>query len=306
MSPAKRKWWTRWYVTVSAVVLLLLGSLAIYQTRVRVPEQAEIDRAIRAKDWGLVVSLINRLDLVSDRGQNYFSLGQAYMNSGDDDRAIEAFMEADNRNFKRGETRYYIASLYAKKEERTMALSWLRDALDAGFEDFARIRSDAHFVALRLDENSVGGREDGSGAIAGLDFLLGTWSVPAGQEVGPSTVTFSQMVPGVLVTETWAGGIPGGASGVFQYDAEAQRWGYTYVDGYGRVFKGTVRLGSSIEIMGAMTSIDGFVVTRKIEIRVSGGTIDYVTVDSMDNGRTWGEESVRRLSVPSDVPRPQF
>jgi hypothetical protein len=109
-----------------------------------------------------------------------------------------------------------------------------------------------------------------------------------------------------MVTETWAGTAPGGASGVFLFDPDSQQWSYSYVDGYGRTFKGTVRTGRNIVITGTLTFMDGVKALRRVEIRSSSGVIDYTIADSRDDGKTWDEEERRRLNVPSDAPRPNF
>lgn len=307
MKPAPKKWWGRWYVAAFLLFALLGSAVALYQLRLKEPSQVQIDTAVKGQNWGLAVSLIRRVDLTTDQGLNYYNLGLAHMNLGHDQDALDAFMQADDRNFKRSEARFYIATIYAKLQERDLALHWLRDAFDSGFEDYDRVRSNEHLVALRLDGvRQDSDLSDGANSIDGLDFMIGTWGASAPPGGNPPTVTFTKMISGLAIAESWSGAAPGGSSGIYLYDPEAQRWNYTSVDVYGRVFRGTVRINRQISITGTLTTMDGVETVRKVEIQVSSGVIDYAVAESRDGGRTWDPEDRRRLSLPVDSPRPQF
>jgi hypothetical protein len=101
--------------------------------------------------------------------------------------------------------------------------------------------------------------------------------------------------------------IPGGASGLFVFDPGTEKWTYTYVDGYGRVYDGDVRFAKrQVTVTGTLRYADGTEVLRKIEVRASSGLIDYVVTDSRDNGQTWDDEDRRRLTSLTDTGRPSF
>ena len=288
-------------IVVPAVILLSVGGFFVYKAKFDQPTQAEIDAAMAAQDWRRATALLERADLSTDAGENYYSMGVAYSSLGNSPKAIEAYMEADDLDYRRPEARYQIAALYAADGERELSLRWLQDAMDVGFLADEAVLSDSRLDSLRgsdefndiidppIDRDLTG--------LAGLDFLLGTWSISSAPRVGSSTVTYSRLTERNGISEAWSGTAPGGASGVFIMDPETGRWTYVFVDGLGRIFRGNVRVGRQVTITGTMVYMDGTEIVRKIEIRKGGSVIDYIIKDSRDGGKSWDRPNTRRFSL---------
>ena len=293
-----------WLLLFAGVLLLIAGAVFFYQSRLKAPSQDEVDVAVKARDWQQVVSLLNRTDLTVDEGQNFFNLGMAHEALGDHELAVQAFREADDRNYERDLSRFHIASIYAQMGETQRATHWLKDAIDAGYDDYDAIAGDPYLSKLPLPKSDE--EIESEKVFTGLDFLIGTWNTASGVNSATGSVTFAQVIPGYMVTETWTGIAPGGASGVYIFDPSTNEWSYSFVDGYGRRFEGAVRTGRQLVITGTLTYMDGVEALRRVEIRSSGGVVDYAIADSRDGGRTWDDEERRRLNVPSDAPRPNF
>lgn len=293
---------------VAALVLLAGGALGAYKLFFEQPTQLEIETALEAEDWGRAAALLNRANLEQDDGRNYFSLGIAQMNLGDDERAIEAFMEADNREFRRARSRFLIASLYARDGKNELAIQWMADAYEAGFTSQDQLAADAGLLKLSQTaawREKFGSDDEVEEPKRALDFLLGTWSVSPSDGFGGRNVTVTKVMDGIIA-ESWPAEGPGGGSGVFRFDPEAEQWEYSYVDGFGRVYEGQVTIGKQVTITGNWKYGDGTEFLRRTDIRVSGGLIDYVTTNSSDGGRTWDEENRRRLTSISDQARSSF
>jgi len=309
MEPEKkglsRRWWI-WAVGFVLVPALVFGG---YRLWFAPPTQAQIDQAVVAQDWPRVARLMRRADMASDRGLNYFSLGVAHQNLGNTEEAIEAYMSADDLGFRRADARFAISVLYARSGDGELALRWLRDALDAGLTDPGALDSEPAFDSLRktpewaMTLDPTGDEELSSGT--GLDFLLGTWNMSRGG-FGTSSVTFAKMIEGRAILESWTGTAPGGASGLYLFDEDESLWTYTWVDGYGRTLSGDVRVGKQVTVTGRLVFMDGTEVLRRVEIKSSGGVVDYVVTDSRDGGRTWDTPDQRRLTPATSGVRPSF
>lgn len=303
-APKKKR--KRWVIVVPAVILLFVGGFFAYKAMFGQPSQAEIDAAMSAQDWSRAAALLERADLSTDAGENYYSMGLAYSRLGNSPKAIEAYMEADDLDYRRPDARFQIAALYAAEGERELSLRWLEDAMDAGFPADGAVLSDSRLDSLRgSDEfNAVLDPpidRSPSGA-AGLDFLLGTWSTSSAPGVASNTVTYSRLTDRNGISEVWSRTTTGGARGVFVTDPETGRWTYAWVDGMGRVYRGIVRIGQQVTITGTIVYMDGTEVKRQIEIRKSGGLLDYIIKDSRDSGKSWDRPGTRRLSLGGSQP----
>lgn len=308
MEPEKkglpRRWWV-WALGFALVPVLAFGSYRLFFAP---PTQEQIDRAVLAKDWPRVARLIRRADLTEDRGLNYFSLGEAQASLGNREEAIMAYMRADDLGFRRAEARFAIAVLYAKAGEEELSLRWLRDSLDAGLNDPELIASEQAFSTFSTPawrETLEPIEEDAESSDKGLDFLHGTWNLSRGG-FGTSSVTFSTVIDGGAVLESWTGTAPDGASGLYVYDEDARGWTYTWVDGYGRTFVGAVNVGKQVTVTGKLVFMDGMELTRRIEIRTVNDAVEYTVTDSRDGGETWDEPDERRLTLVTGVARPSF
>jgi tetratricopeptide (TPR) repeat protein len=308
VASAGKKKRLRWPYVVASVVVLAILVFGAFKFFLEQPTQLEIETAIGAEEWGKVVSLLNRADLEGDDGRNFFHLGVARMNLGDDNGAIEAFMQADDRGFRRSRARFYVASLYAKAGKDDLAIRWMEDAFDAGFNSNDQLASDPGLQKLaqtaawreRFESDEASGEPEQA-----LDFLLGNWSINPSDGFGGRNVTIVKVLPGVI-SESWPSEGPGGGSGVFRLDPETKLWHYSYVDGFGRVYEGQVTVGKQVSISGIWRYADGTEFLRRTDIRVSSGLIDYVTTNSSDDGRTWDDENRRRLTVIGDQARSAF
>jgi hypothetical protein len=230
------------------------------------------------------------------------------MNLGDEQGAIEAFMEADDRQYRRARSRFNIASLYAKTGEDELAIQWLADAYEAGFMSEEQLARDAGLVKLSQTaawKAKFGTDEATTEPKQALDFMVGNWNVNPSGGFGGRNVTIVKVMEG-LIAESWPSEGPGGASGVFRFDPESEQWHYSFVDGYGRVFEGQVTVGRQVSITGKWRYADGTEFLRRIDIRASSGLIDYVTTNSSDNGTTWDGENMLRLTSITDTTRSAF
>lgn len=305
MKPPKKKR-KRWVIIVPAVILLSVGGFFVYKAKFDQPTQAEIDTAMKAQDWRRVTALLERADLSTDAGENYYSMGVAYSKLGNSAKAIEAYMEADDLNHRRDEARFQIAALYAADGERELSLRWLQDAMDVGLKADEAVLSDSRLDSVRgsdeFNEIIDPPTDMDSTGPAALDFLLGTWSMPSNPGVAASTVTYSRITERNGISEAWSATAPGGATGMFVMDPDTGQWTYAWVDGRGRVFRGNVGIGQQVTITGTLVYMDGTEIVRKIEIRKSGSVMDYIIKDSRDGGKSWDEPIRRRLSLSGENP----
>lgn len=305
MKPQKKRRKLGWKGSAAAAAVVLGGALVAYKIWFEQPTQRQIDDAMAASDWSSAASMLRRADLSFDDGQNYFNLGLACMNSGDEAGALEAFMEADDRGFQRGSTRFYIASVYAKRNNPRLAMEWMNDAISAGFTNSMAVNEDPNLSKLSQTSawKAFFASESGEGNVKeALNFFVGTWSITRGRGFGNGTLTVTRLLDGA-VGEQWSAG---GSNGMFVFDPETNSWSYSFVDGNGRVFTGAVLAIKQVTITGTLKYADGTELLRRIEIRRSSGVIDYAISDSRDDGRTWDDEEVLRLTANTEQKQPTF
>ncbi|HXH62468.1 MAG TPA: tetratricopeptide repeat protein, partial [Fimbriimonadaceae bacterium] len=237
------------------------------------------------------------------------SLGLAYRNLGDNDRAIEAFMGADDKNYRSAESRYAIAALYAAKKQDDLAIHWLRDAYDAGMTDPARLFGDKNLKKFEgsstWKETLAASGERMARDASALDFLIGNWST-ANSLGGRRTVSYKYEVPDRAISEVWSGSGATDPTGLFVRNSATNKWTYRSVDGLGRLFEGDVEIGQQVTITGTLRYIDGTEYKRRIEFSNTGNVIDYTVTDSRDGGATWDRPTALRLGAFSSGPLPGF
>ncbi|MCH7903023.1 MAG: hypothetical protein IH944_00485 [Armatimonadetes bacterium] len=278
LTPKKKK---TLLIAASCFVVVAAVAGVFIKLRLDIPTQAEVNAAMRAGDYELLLTYFDRMDLDTDGGKNLYYKGIAHQKLGQSDEAIRAFMDADDADYLSAEVRYLVASEYAKIGEPELALNWLRDALEAGFTDLGRIEDAEDFAAVRRLSGFAallsGDEQSAPGFDEDLSLLQGRWT--ASQNL---RVDFVRRGDGAGIEERWAGIATGGARGVWLRDPATGDWNYRYIDGNGRVFRGVVQIAQHISIEGVLKLLDGTQRVRRIEIRLRDGNLEYSINDAQD------------------------
>lgn len=309
MKPEKKKRKKLWFVLIGAGALVFAG-LAVYQMWFSQPSQQAIDSAVESQDWRRAVNLLERADLSEDAGENHFNMALAYTKLGNKSKARDAYMRADTKGYNRSLARYEIACLYAEEGETYLALEWLRDAFDSGFSNESMAKNDDRLKEINQSEEFQRildpiRFDEGDVELGGLSFLLGTWKGTG--NIRNASVTFTEVVKGMVIEESWVGTGTGGTQAVFVLDPETNRWSYSYMDGFGRLFRGDVQVRRrTVTINGTMTYTNGEEIVRKVDIKTDVDVIDYETSVSVDGGVTFMYPQRMRLNPAISTVKPSF
>ncbi|HEY3055855.1 MAG TPA: M56 family metallopeptidase [Thermoanaerobaculia bacterium] len=84
-------------------------------------------------------------------GREWYERGYAFHREDQFQEAIAAFKEAVNRGYRIEDALYNIACGYAQLDDAPNAVKWLRDAIDAGYDNYDHIADDSDFDPIRSD-----------------------------------------------------------------------------------------------------------------------------------------------------------
>jgi Flp pilus assembly protein TadD len=86
----------------------------------------------------------------STDGEQWYKTGSRLLAVRDLDRATYALTQAvEHLGYNGASARYNLACAYALKGDRELALDWLEKAINAGFDDTEKVRSDSDTASLR-------------------------------------------------------------------------------------------------------------------------------------------------------------
>ena len=294
LTPKKKKL----LIAASCFVVVAAVAGVFIKQRFDVPTQAQVNAAMRAEDYELLLTYFDRMDLENDGGRNLYFKGIAHQKLGQSDEAIQAFMDADDAEYSPSEVRYLVASEYAKKGNAELALSWLRDALDAGFTDLEKLEDAEEFAAVRRLSGFAGllsrDVESAPGFDEELSLLQGRWT---GRQ--NLRVEFVRRGDGAAIEEIWTVGQSDRARGTWLRDPATGQWSYRYIDGNGRVFRGDVQIAQHLSIEGVLTLLDGAQRVRRIDIKLRDGNLEYSISDAQDEDAFIWFPTVTRVLKPA-------
>ena len=302
LTPKKKKL----LIAASCFVVVAAVAGVFIKRRLDEPTQAQVNAAMRAENYELLLTYFERMELDDDGGRNLYFKGIAHQKLGQSDKAIQAFMDADDAEYNSAVVRYLVASEYAKKGDAELALNWLRDALDAGFTDLERLNDAEEFAAVRQLSGFAGllSRDVNSppGFDEELNLLQDRWS--ASQNL---RVEFVRRGNGAAIEEMWTVGQSDAARGVWLREPATGDWSYRYVDRNGRVFQGDVQIAQHVSIVGVLTLLDGTQRARRVEIKLIDGNLEYSIYDAQDeDALIWFPTVVHVLKPASSGSRVNF
>src|SRR5262245_31978145 len=129
------------------LILCLFTALAEASTKLE-----EADQYLQSKEFAKAAALYEQI-LVSDKsqGQIWAKLGQCYQEVGQDQKALEAYQEAEKNKFPAGSLNIRKARLYAKMHQNDKALELLNSVASMGFSNVDRIKNEKDFASLQSD-----------------------------------------------------------------------------------------------------------------------------------------------------------
>ena len=198
--------------------------------------------AFEQERWGESAKFYGQL--VDDNPRNVQALYRYAMSlhqNGDLQQAHNAWMRLCNFRQGRRFALYNIACIYALQNEKQLALDYLQEAVDAGYENRSPIGEDPDFASLvddpefrRLEElaKPIGMRD----TYRRFDFLKGNWLLrtPEGQLVGRFDVT-TENHGYTLIGRLTNNSTSRNATIVSYYEPGAERWKQVWIDDDGTV-----------------------------------------------------------------------
>ena len=262
---------------------------------------AQADRLYQQKDWAAAATAYAALATTAPRNPVYaFRQGSALLGLGRGTEAIAHFDAAAGLGFPKPLMQAWSARALARSGDLEGAVALLKTATTGGFAqvamldtqaDFASLRADARFAALReaVDRNA---RPCAYGPeYRQLDFWVGDWNVTSsGAQAGESHV--ERMLGDCVVFENWTGGAGVTGKSFNIWDNTKHEWRQTWVDSTGTLteFRGQLVNGNMLyEAESLLPGPDGALAKtrQKMTFFNQNGKVRQLGEASTDDGKTW-------------------
>jgi tetratricopeptide (TPR) repeat protein len=264
------------------------------------PSAEEANEYFSAQDWENSASAYAEITQVEpENNQAWFRLGLSLQRLDRYSDAVPAYEAALEHGFFNIQVMISLARVYSLMNQPDMAISWLRQATDAGLgavqllnndPDFANARTSSDFqeILAAADQNARPCEFDER--YRQWDFWIGEWDVfgPGGQQAGTNRI--EKISNGCALLENWVGG--GGSPGhsINYFDASIGKWRQYWVSSDGGTIpqEGEFRDGA-MHTEGRNYSADGqsYELFRGTWTPLEDGRVRQFLEQSRDEGETW-------------------
>ncbi len=281
---------------LSIIVALTTASIGDGQTSGNaIVDQA--DKYLVAKDYAHAADLYQQiLASNSASGDVWFKLAQCYQELGEDQKALDAFDQAEKNHFPAPTLLYRRSRLYAKMHQTEKAFELLNSLASLGFSNVDRVKnekdlqslqSDSRYAELlkKLDQNAhpCEGTD-----FRNFDFWVGEWDVTAaGQPAGTSSV--QRILNNCVILENYSGQSGYAGKSFNSYDPDKKEWRQYWIDNSAGVveFHGHYA-DNQLVYQADSKNPDGTMAHRKMTfVKLPDGRVRQFSVQTMDGGKTW-------------------
>ena len=293
LRPARVKWQARFF---ACLLFSLMPGVSLAQTSSDLIKQA--DEFYQAQDWAKAAAAYEGVTKAEpSNGRAWYRLGVALHSTGKFEQAIAAYQKSvqiGNNPF----AIYNTACSYARLGDKDKAFEWLNKAINAGFTQPARIKSDTDFDSLRSDArfeqalrlaDKLANPCMHTVEYKQFDFWVGDWNVhnQQGQQVGTNTI---QRITGdCIILENWTDGIGRTGKSINFYDANKGKWRQTWVSDNGGVseYEGEYKDGA-MRFMGETVRRNGAKTKQRLTFfNLAPDRVRQFAEQSTDDGKTW-------------------
>lgn len=290
-------------------MLLAITAVALLAStpQVQSSDSLRADSAFRRSDWPAVERLYAAIAAQQPaQGMAWLRLGMARQALNKHDAAVEAFEKALALRFQVPTATWRLARLHAARGNADRAFSYLEQlvptraipiAVADTVSEFAALRSDARYVAIRDRMVELRYPCRTSPHARQFDFWVGVWIVtPFQQPLTTSTPILGDNrvelhLEQCMIVENWTGGGPGGGQGksINFWDTNRNKWRQVWVaDGGSSLdYEGEFRDGA-MRFEGWTLAPNGTRVLQKLTFfPIHRDTVRQLFETSSDSGRTW-------------------
>jgi tetratricopeptide (TPR) repeat protein len=296
------------FMTLFAVnALLVLSGAGVALGR---PPQAismsqvatEAASAYDAKNWSESAKLYRQIVQTAPNPRAWYRLGVSLNNTGEKDKAIDAFEKGCALGLPPQFAEYGIATVFASKKDKDKAFEHLEKAAQNGLGQPDQLSADPDLADLKLDPRSakiieIVTRNQKPCAYAAenrqFDFWLGEWSVVTSQGETPAGDSRIELILGdCVVQENWtsAGNIGYSGKSYNIYNTSLRRWEQYWVDNTGGniFFYGGLKDGIMDYWTDELPQPDGKKLKRHLQlIKLGPDKVRQFSKGSNDDGKTW-------------------
>jgi tetratricopeptide (TPR) repeat protein len=260
----------------------------------------EADQYLKSKDYGKAAMLYQQiLDSDKSQGNVWFKLGQCYQEQGQDQKALDAYQEAEKNQFPASSLHIRKSRLYARLHQNDKALELLDSLASLGFsnvdrvkneKDFASLESDSRFgeIMKKIDHNA---HPCETAEFKDFDFWVGEWDVTsAGSPAGSSRI--QKILNNCVILENYSGTSGYEGKSFNSYDPKTKQWHQYWIDNSGSSvdFRGKYADGQLVYEADSENP-DGSKVHRKMTfVKLAEDRVRQFSVQTQDGGKTWNPE----------------
>jgi len=263
--------------------------------------------AFEKKEWERAVESYTRITEVEPGNlQAWVRLAYALQAAERWDEAIAAHLRVSQFDRATSWALYNIACVYAQKNEKRVALDYLREAVDAGYRSRKPISTDTDLANL-LEEPEFPELEELAKPVRlrsvyrRFDFLIGQWRLLTNEGRRAGRLDVQRGVDRYALF----GQLKYDSSSVTYsilayYDPGDHEWKQTWIDSEGSVFnlRSTDGDEETLAMVGEMVAAEGQDESIRLTYEFAeGGMIHHTLSRSRDSGATW-EEMMNVVMVP--------
>ena len=284
---------------LSLALVALLSVTASSETS-KDPLFDQADKFLASKDYAHAADLYRQI-LAKDSSSSdaWFKLGECYQERGEDQKALDAYDNAEKNHLPGTLLHYRRARLYAELHQTNKAFENLNALAGLGFssvdriknqKEFASLQSDARFAELlkKVDDNAHPCEKVD---FRNFDFWVGEWDVTAaGSPQGTSSI--QKILNNCVILENYTS-LSGYAGKSFNsYDPDKKEWTQYWIDNSGATieFHGHYADGQMIYESDTINP-DGTKAHRKMTfVKLSDNQVRQFSVQTQDGGKSWTPE----------------
>lgn len=273
-------------------------------------------RAFAREQWEAAVEALEKV--VEQDPENlpaWVRLAYAHHMLGHYDPALAAYLRVIQFEGRpRAWALYNIAAVYALKDEKRMALDYLREAVEAGFRqrdgeppvaedrDFRSFADDPEFLSLAELTKPVSKRD----VYHQLDLMIGKWNLAGTANNRIGFAEFTSASGGCAIVGKCVDNSRSTNSTILlYYDPTNLKWRLVWLDDQGNVthLEGGTGKGESLVLDGEQVTADGRrSVARTILEELDDGSFHIALMTSADGGDRWTDVLDARL-LPQETKR---
>lgn len=281
-------------------LITMLPSAVVYCETVPNPLIQQADQFLVGKDYKHAADLFEKI-LAGDStlGDVWFKLGQCYQELGEDQKAMDAYDNAEKNHFPAMNLYYRRSRLFARLHQKDKSFELLNALAGIGFsnaerikdeKDLAGLQSDARFGELlkKIEDNA---HPCDKPDFRNFDFWVGEWDVTsAGSPVGSSSI--QRILNSCVIFENFTSFSGYAGKSFNSYDPDKKEWRQYWIDNSGSYVEFVGHFADGQLVYEADSSNpDGTKVHRKMTfVKLTNDRVRQFSVQTADGGKTWTPE----------------